>query len=395
MPPHRTNPFQFGRELGPDELVDRVSELNAIGNTLSRAGKLFLIGPRRYGKTSLLRVAATRAESAGVRVMRYDAQAFPGLTELAERIAADTVTRLTPTFEKAAKAARELFRSLSPRASFDAQDGTWTLSLAGAQGRTTPVPLLVDVLDGVERAAQQAKRKAAIVLDEFQEVIEQGGSDAEEQIRAAIQRHSHVAYVFAGSKTRMLTDMVSNHARPFYRLGAVHFLGPVPRDDFATFIADGFASAGLTIHADGATAVLDLADDVPYNVQLLASACWEWADTNRARGRGAGSPVSAAVVSDVCEKEARRLDPLYTQIWAGLTVPQRQAARAVVAERGVGLTSTNVSKRYKLPTSTMQRALSALELKLLVRLDGTTGAERYRLDDPLFAAWIRILQSLG
>ena len=43
----------------------------------------------------------------------------------------------------------------------------------------------------------------------------------------------------------------------------------------------------------------------------------------------------------------------------------------------------------------MQRALSALELKLLVRLDGTTGAERYRLDDPLFAAWIRVLQTSG
>ena len=76
-------------------------------------------------------------------------------------------------------------------------------------------------------------------------------------------------------------------------------------------------------------------------------------------------------------------------------MPQRQAARAVVAERGVGLNSTSVSKRYKLSTSTMQRALSALELKLLLRLDATIGAERYRLDDPLFAAWIRILQTLG
>jgi hypothetical protein len=41
------NPFEYGRELGPGELVDREAELAEVRATLLEGGKLFLIGPRR------------------------------------------------------------------------------------------------------------------------------------------------------------------------------------------------------------------------------------------------------------------------------------------------------------------------------------------------------------
>ncbi len=43
------NPFEFGRELSLDELVDREEELAQLAGVLTGAGKCFLIGPRRYG----------------------------------------------------------------------------------------------------------------------------------------------------------------------------------------------------------------------------------------------------------------------------------------------------------------------------------------------------------
>jgi hypothetical protein len=46
------NPFQFGRELGIDELVNREEEVDEVVRTIRQGGKLFLSGPRRYGKTS-------------------------------------------------------------------------------------------------------------------------------------------------------------------------------------------------------------------------------------------------------------------------------------------------------------------------------------------------------
>ncbi len=391
---HR-NPFEYGRELGPAELVDRSDELAAVAGTLERQGKLFLIGPRRYGKTSILRVAAAIEEDRGGCVLRYDAQAFPSIADLAERLAADAVRRLTPSVDRAAKAVTEFFGAVRPTASFDPALGSWSLALAGAPHRAAGGPLLADVLDGVERAATRARKRVAVIIDEFQEVIEHGGSATEAQIRAAIQRHTHVAYVFAGSKTRLLSDMVSDASRPFYRLGAVLFLGAIPRPDFAAFLRDSFERSGLTVTDDGIAAILDVADDVPYNVQALASACWDRAATS---GTGASftertraaTPIDAAFVLAVGDAEARRLDPLYTQIWGALTAPQRQAVLAVIRESGRGLLAAETSRRYKLSVATMQSALDALEKKLIIRSDATGMAPRWRLEDPLFRAWVVI-----
>jgi hypothetical protein len=49
-----TNPFEFGRELGIGELVDGNNEVAEVKEVIRSGRKLFLIGPRRYGKTSIL-----------------------------------------------------------------------------------------------------------------------------------------------------------------------------------------------------------------------------------------------------------------------------------------------------------------------------------------------------
>jgi len=388
------NPFEFGRELGPDELVDREAELAAAVAAMTGAGKLFLIGPRRHGKTSILRVAAERAREAGAAVLRYDAEAFPTLEQLAGRLLTDAATALTGTVERAGKAIREFFASVRPQASYNATENAWSVTLAGAAGQAGGggVPLLADVLDGVERAAAKAGRPVAVVVDEFQKVVEAGGPEAEGQIRAAVQRHRHVGYVFAGSKTRLLADMTGSPNRPFYKLGEVRFLGPVPRADFAAFLERGFASGGIAVRPGAVDAVLDAVDEVPYNVQLLAHACWE-ACRAGARGgtSGAPHPLTPELVVETRDTVTLRNDPIYTQLWSSLTVSQQKALVALIREAGAQLTSTAVARRYGLPVPTMQKALKALEAKAVVREEQSRGAVRLRLEDPLFGAWVELV----
>lgn len=84
--------------------MDREEEVGAAGASMLGAGKLFLIGPRRHGKTSILRVATDQVRREGAAVLRYDAEAFPTLEQLAARLLADSATLLTGTVEKAGKA---------------------------------------------------------------------------------------------------------------------------------------------------------------------------------------------------------------------------------------------------------------------------------------------------
>ena len=382
------NPFEFGRELGPAELVDRVDEVRAVVRSIQQGGRLFLIGPRRFGKTSILRVAAEQARAGGTVVLRYNAEAYPTLARLGQAIVADAAGALTGTVKKAGQKVQAFFGALRPQVSFNPLDQSYAVTLTAASPEGGGEALLAEVLDGLDRLAADAGKPVAVVIDEFQQVVEQGGVQAEAQIRAAVQRHDHVAYVFAGSKTGLLAEMTGEPSRPFYRLGARLFVGPVPREDFAPFLRAGFEGAGISIEEEAVEAVLDLAADVPYNVQRLAYACWSQARDRNAEETGAA--VTAEEVRAVLEQLVRRDDPFYTQMWNRLTAAQQKALLALVEERGEGLFAKAVLRQYGLPLSTMRTALAALVRIGVAREEETRGAVRYVLEDPFFPAWLRL-----
>lgn len=381
------NPFEFGRELSATELADRTNEVAAVRQTMGEGGCLFLIGPRRFGKTSILRAAAERAAADGAVVLRYNAEAFPTLTLLAQRIVADAATSLTGPVKKAGLKIQEAFGALRPQLSYNPLDDSFSASLGTAPARSEEATL-VEALDGLNRLAGASRKPVAVVVDEFQAVVEAGGLQAEGQVRAAVQAHDHLAYVFAGSMTRMLSQMTGDEGRPFYRLGARLFVGPVPREDFRPFLQAGFEAAGLAIGDDAVEAVLDLAEDVPYNVQRLAHECWAEARA-RADGASGAEPLTADDVRSVLDRLVRRDDPFYTQTWNGLSTAQQKALLALVAHGGTGLYGRAVLTTYRLPLSTMRTAVRALVGAGVAREEQEEGSIRYVLEDPFFAAWLR------
>ena len=58
------NPFVYGEVVPGDAFVDREAELDRLIADLAAGQKVFLISPRRYGKSSLVRQALTRPGAA-------------------------------------------------------------------------------------------------------------------------------------------------------------------------------------------------------------------------------------------------------------------------------------------------------------------------------------------
>lgn len=381
-----TSPFEFGRALSSTELVDRQDEVAEVRQALEGGGRLFLIGPRRFGKTSILRAAAEGSRAAGVVVLHYNAEAYPALSLLARSIVADAAKELTPQLKKAGQKVQQFFGTLRPQLTYNPLDGSFSATLGTATGALSEEVLLVEALDGLDRLAADTGRRVAVVIDEFQQVVEGGGVQAEGQVRAAVQRHDHVAYVFAGSKTAFLSEMTGSPNRPFYRLGTRRFVGPVPRSDFRPFLLSGFASGGFAATGEAIEALLDFSDDVPYNVQRLAHACW-----NALRDRGAGEgALTAPDVQAVLERLVSRDDPFYTQVWNRLTAAQQKALLGVAESKGTGLYTKAVLKRYGLALSTMRRSLDALVRAGIAREEEARGSVRYRLEDPFLAVWLHL-----
>jgi uncharacterized protein len=380
-----TNPFRYGREV--ELLVDRAEEVARIVRVGTECGTLFFIGPRRYGKTSILRAADEILTKSGVVVLRYDAEAFESIGLLAGALLTGALRKYSSAFDRAQAAAKKFFAALKPSLSFDPADGKISVGMGlDLAARNSQVPLLTDVLNGIERLAAADKRKALVVLDEFQQVVSEAGQKAERQIRAAVQTHHDVGYIFAGSSTRMMTEMISTSARAFWHLGDQLHLGPIPRQDFIPFLREGLESTGATVAEEALICILDLSEDVPYNVQQLASQCWTLL---RDGGR---RHLSSQTVHDALAQVVSMQHVGYLQRWLSLSISQKQTLRIVIEERG-DFQLAEVARRHGLPRTSMQRALQVLETQHFLRRDfGRTGVV-WRLEDPFLRSWLSGLQA--
>ena len=386
------NPFWFGGDVGAEGLVDRDTETAQVERTIRDGSKLFLIGPRRFGKSSILRAASERLAAKGAIVIRVDADPISSLNDLVEKIVTLSASHLKGKVHQVVDNLGDFFSKLRPEAKFDINEREWNVTLGvrtddeGTQG----IQNLVEALNGLEKLAmaQPTSKPVGLVIDEFQRVVELGGQRAEAQLRSAIQQHSRVGYVFAGSNTRLLTAMTMNHDRPFCRLGTVMTVGAVPRQDFAGFITKNLRKSGFRV-ADPAivATLLAMAEDVPYNVQSLANSCWnELLST-----RGTGEPIlTADVLQKALVRAVMELDPIYTGTWTKLTTIQQNTLRAVIREDGKGLSSAPVVRTIGAASSTVHRALEGLRNQNVLRDDAADGKIQLRFDDPFFAHWIRM-----
>ncbi len=389
------NPFEFGQAVAPEAIVDREEEIRRLRSAVLNAERVFLIGPRRFGKTSLLNVVQRRLEREGAAVLMYDAEKFESVELLASALMSGALRALSGPIEKigatASRRIQRFFGALKPEVKYDLVEQSLSVGFGlERRAQRSELPLLMDVLDGINGMAKDAGKPVAVVLDEFQQLVTAGGVAAERQLRAAVQTHRNVSYIFAGSKTRLLTDMTSHHSRPFYRMGAALFLGPVPRAPFADFLRAGFEGRGFKVAPNAVERILDLAEDVPYSVQRLAHRCW---DLLNAGGPSISDTLTPRFVEQTLQRIALEDDPAYTHIWVSLTAVQKKALKAVVGRGGTNLLSKSVADEHGLAPASMQKALKALDRRGLIREEQSTGAVRWRLDDPFLATWLRLAQS--
>jgi hypothetical protein len=189
----------------------------------------------------------------------------------------------------------------------------------------------------------------------------------------------------------MITEMTTNAARPFYRLGKLISVLEIPRIDFAHFLAHQFTTGGFFVEGGsvdkpdaGAIAyLLDMAEQVPYNVQLLAHEAWEELRNRRQR------KLTKQLIDQTLDRIVREYDLFYTQLWNSLTSTQQRVLLAVIGEGGTGLQSKKVTQTIGRTPATTKKALTALESQEILRQQESLGQVRYSFEDPFYAAWIK------
>ncbi len=350
------NPFIYGEIVPAAAFVDRVTELARLVGDLAAGQKVFLISPRRYGKSSLVRRALATLSRRGALTVEVTVGSFSSYVAFLEGyaralVAAETRWEHARTWLKdAIRSARAEVRH-APDGSLPA---TIAVSFPSVRGERDMSRLAQEVFALPARLAELRRRTVVVALDEFQAIAGFNGGSVEHALRAAVQHQRDVGYVFAGSEPSLMERMIGPK-RPFYKAGPVMRLDRIPAGEFAAFIDARFKRSGITPELRLGAAIVELAGNLPYDVQRLAHEMW---DELRAAGR------RRATLDDL-HRTLRRLlveqHTMFEALWQKLTLSQRAVLRAVVLQDGRGLLSADARVRHRLGgPSTVQAALAAL-----------------------------------
>ncbi len=375
-----TNPFVYGEVVPTAAFVDREVELDRLAGDLKAGQKIFLISPRRYGKSSLVRQALAQLARKRILTLELTVSSFSSYVAFLEGYAR-ALLALETKAEKAHGWLRELFPGSRPDVRLEPGPAGAALAVSFPTVRTprdaSRLAEEVFALPGL--LAERLRRQIVVALDEFQAVTAFDNGQVEHALRAAVQQQRQVGYVFAGSEPSLMEQMVGMK-RPFYKAGPVMRLERIPADEFAAFLEARFAATGLKPEAGLGDAIVDLAGNLPYDVQRLAHETWDRAAALKRRTVGL-EDLHATLHRLLGEQQM-----LFEATWLRLTLGQRAALRAVVLEQGIELLATETRHRHRLGgASSVQTALAALiRLDLVAREpDG-----RYVVVDSLMREWV-------
>jgi uncharacterized protein len=374
------NPFVYGEVVPAAAFVDRQDELKRLSADLLTGQKVFLISPRRYGKSSLISRALAKAGHAGCLTVSVTVSAYSSYLAFLEGYARAVVAAETRS-SRAVTWLREQLGQTRPEVRLEAEpDGSSGIAVSFPAVRTSKdvVRLAPEVFTLPARLAEVRKRRVVVALDEFQAIGGFDGGSVEEALRAAVQHQRQVGYVFAGSEPTLM-DAMLGPKRPFYKAGPVMRLQKIPADQFAAFIDLRFRKAGMRPEAGFGQAVLDLAGHLPYDVQRLAHEAWDDARAGGVR------PVGLEHLHSTLRRLLAEHAVFFEASWQRLTLAQRAVLRALVLEDGAGLLSVDVRARHRLGgASSVQAALGALQREDVITRDG----ERWVVVDSLMREWI-------
>jgi len=371
------NPFIFGEIIDEPSFVDRRSELDQLVRDLADGQKVFLLSPRRFGKSSLVALALLKLKKRHIHTVSLTVSSYASYTQFLEKFA-EKVLRAAGPWDRVKDWVTRFGRSVKPDINYNMTSGEVSLSRGKGSG-FDPTPIAPEIFAMPGELSKNAGFRMAICLDEFQQISEFDSGSVENAIRNQVQEQREVGYVFAGSQPSLMKEMLSAK-RPFHKAGPQMFLDKIPAGDWKEFIDRQFGRRGRKLDEQAMDTVLGVADLIPYDVQRIAHELWDYAELKDKRGLGVSD------VNSVIDALVSGQSTYYELLWEQLSAGQRAVLQAL-AQRGSAETySQAVRSEFRLgPASTVQKALQSLDSKdILDRYK-----EAYFFLDPLFPYWIR------
>jgi hypothetical protein len=369
------NPFFYGVPVTGQAFINRKDEIQELVNNLSTGQNVIIFSPRKYGKTSLILQVLEKLKKKGIITFYLDLFPISSRQEFITSYAKAIAKIYPKPIQNAIKQIKKILPRIIPKIVFkkdDMPDVEISYDL-----REDDIPLIEDLFEAVNKEAENKKRYACVVFDEFQEItIWDKNREIEKKMRSIFQFHKNVAYVFMGSKRHILNEIFHSKNRPFYLFGKYFPLNKIKEDEFIEFIKDRFNKGGFKISEDLPIRILQSTDVHPHYTQLLCNILWDkFYDTKEID------------VEEGIKEIIRRQAYLYNQLWDNLA--KKPIAKVLLKELAnnpeMCVYSAEFISRHKLPQTTIRNAIKYLEEEEIIEKENN----KYVFIDVFFRLWIK------
>lgn len=367
MSAKETNPFVVAGALRREDMIDRDREAADL-LSLAQGGQPFrLVGPRRYGKTSLLSRVLDDAQSAGMATALVDLEGVLSLEGI--------VVRLEGAYERRLKGGL--------RRTVDRILRSWDIGVAlgggGFTARLQASPnlhvegVLQRVLALPETIHERTGKRSLIVFDEVQDLLRV--ENAAGAVRSVIQHHGEAAvYGFAGSAPSLMNRLFEDPSQPLLEHAMPTELGPLPLDAVGDYIEERFARSGRD-PGSALTPLIELTRGHPQRTMLLVHHLW------RLTRRGGKSDESTWY--DALTAALAQAEPTLRVRWEALPLNEQRLAQGLAASAH-SLYDERTYRPVGLKKGSIEKALSGL----IGRGEASRQDDHVRLTDPLFEQWL-------
>ena len=366
--------FEFGKIVSGNTFTDREKETEKLLSNFNYGINTFLVSPRRWGKTSLVKKVKELAENNALKIVYVDIQRCRSKEEFCNRFASAVLTQTANKMEEWIENAKTFLSrfSIGVNASPDPSSEV-NFKLSFAPGERS----FDDLLQLPERIAERKGIKIVVCIDEFQQIGNY--SDTQQfqiELRSIWQHHERTSYCLFGSRKHMMEALFDDSTKPFYKFGDIIYLQRIPSEYWVEYIRGKFQQEGKTITKKQALWIVEQVDGNSSYVQQLS-----WYVFQRAPKK-----VSDNILEEALQELIDQCNDVFEAKTEDLTAYQMRFLRAVADGYHTGFSSAQILQSYQLGSSANVSLIKkTLMDKDFIFLEG----KKIYLSDPVMALWLK------
>ena len=351
--------FPLGKAHG-DAFCNRTIETKWLVDNIQACKHSLLIAPRRFGKSSL---AEKAIEVCGFPVVCLNFNTCSDeqdVDALIRQGVCHLIGKAIGPIEKSLEIIKNFVRHLTPKINIGTEHTHLELAV---NKQNSAAANLQEALGLIEKLLENKKRRAILLMDEFQTVgLIAKGSGVEAAIRNIAQDMRHLTIVFSGSNRSLLQSMFDDQSRPLYKICRKLYLERISAEHYERHLNKSAQLAwGAPLEEKVFKQIMWLSERHPYYVNYLCDVIW-------------ANSKHMPSIADVINSWTQVVEEEYSDANAEIThlsMGQRKVLKYVANNTGENLMAASSTSAMGMALSSTSSAITGLIEKDIIEKTGT------------------------